>query len=334
MRDGTGMDGNGAYLYFSGMSLRAHRRSIDPDAARHPRIPAFFLYGEPLRPPDEGTVHIETIAARSRPHDWNIGAHRHHDLHQLLVLRRGRVALRLDDLTARRQGPALVIVPAGTVHAFRFEAGTAGWVVTFAGGLARGLVAPADGLIDLLDRPLALGLARTAHGATDLLRLARMLHREFARSAPGRAVMLRGLLAALLGNVLRVASGDRRATTAPQARDRELVARFRGAIERRYREHASIAAYVKDLEVSESRLRRACARAAGQRPIELVHHRLLIEAERELRYTSLPVSRIAYQLGFEDPAYFTRFFTRGTGTSPSAFRPGRGRYARGGVGRL
>jgi AraC family transcriptional regulator, transcriptional activator of pobA len=51
-----------------------------------------------------------------------------------------------------------------------------------------------------------------------------------------------------------------------------------------------------------------------------VHARILLEAQRQLRYTSAPVSEIAYALGFEDPAYFTRFFSQRTGQAPRAFR--------------
>ena len=74
------------------------------------------------------------------------------------------------------------------------------------------------------------------------------------------------------------------------------------------------------LDVNESRLRRACLAVTGQSPIDLVHLRLLVEAERQLRYTSMPVTQVAYYLGFDDPAYFTRFFTRRMGLSPRAFR--------------
>ncbi|MFO7288350.1 MAG: helix-turn-helix domain-containing protein, partial [Gammaproteobacteria bacterium] len=55
-------------------------------------------------------------------------------------------------------------------------------------------------------------------------------------------------------------------------------------------------------------------------PIKLVHHRVLLEAKRQLLYTTKPVSEIAYGLGFDDPAYFTRFFSRRTGMSPRAYR--------------
>ncbi len=47
---------------------------------------------------------------------------------------------------------------------------------------------------------------------------------------------------------------------------------------------------------------------------------VLEEARRNLAYTNLPVSTIAYTLGFEDPAYFSRVYAAATGRSPSAFR--------------
>jgi AraC family transcriptional activator of pobA len=46
----------------------------------------------------------------------------------------------------------------------------------------------------------------------------------------------------------------------------------------------------------------------------------MLEAKRQLHYTSNPISEIAFALGFDDPAYFTRFFTRQAGCSPRAFR--------------
>jgi AraC family transcriptional activator of pobA len=44
------------------------------------------------------------------------------------------------------------------------------------------------------------------------------------------------------------------------------------------------------------------------------------EARRNLAYTHLSISTIAYSLGYGDPAYFTRVFKRDAGVSPKAFR--------------
>ena len=58
----------------------------------------------------------------------------------------------------------------------------------------------------------------------------------------------------------------------------------------------------------------------GIPPGKLIHERLLLEAKRLLRYSDLPVADIADQLNFEDPSYFSRFFKKHTGFSPSEFR--------------
>ncbi|MEZ5449103.1 MAG: helix-turn-helix domain-containing protein [Thiolinea sp.] len=39
-----------------------------------------------------------------------------------------------------------------------------------------------------------------------------------------------------------------------------------------------------------------------------MHDRLIAEAKRQLIYANRSVNEIAYELGFRDPAYFSRFF--------------------------
>jgi AraC family transcriptional activator of pobA len=67
-------------------------------------------------------------------------------------------------------------------------------------------------------------------------------------------------------------------------------------------------------------LRRACALAAGISPAEIVQDRVFLEAQRILLYTSMTVSETARHLGFEDFAYFSRFFARRAGESATSFR--------------
>ncbi|HEV7136015.1 MAG TPA: helix-turn-helix domain-containing protein [Steroidobacteraceae bacterium] len=303
--------------------MRRRRPSSTGEASSRPAsVPAFYLYGESLQPPDERLIHIETIAARSRLHDWIIRPHRHRDLHQALLLERGQVEARLDARRALLSAPAVILVPPGAVHSFRFRPETVGVVISFASTLATELRAASPGLSEHLEKCVASVLDRAALRQTDVRALAAMLLREFGRSAPGRRLALRGTLAALLANLQRLLPAIPDAVTAVSSRDRELVARFREQVERRFRQHAALAEYAALLQTSESRLRRACVGVTGQSPVELAHLRLLLEAERQLRYTSMPVTQVAYYLGFEDPAYFSRFFARRMGVSPRAFRQG------------
>jgi AraC family transcriptional regulator, transcriptional activator of pobA len=300
-------------LLSKGRIRTAHRADAAP-------VPAFFLYGEPLQPPDERMVHVETIASRSRPHDWNIRPHRHRDLHQVLFTQRGQVEAHVDEIAESLRAPAIVVTPPGVVHSFRFQPGTIGLVASFAPGLVPELESEGGNIAHFLERPAVLALDRASVKATDLAMLGDMLLREFGRSAPGRHVALRGLVAAMLANVMRLTRFSEMGGPGFPAPECELVARFRRLVELRYREHLGLVAYAAELGVSQTRLRRACLSVAGQSPVELVHMRLLVEAERQLRYTSLSIAQIGYHLGFQDPAYFSRFFTNRMRLSPREFR--------------
>ena len=52
-------------------------------------LPLFHLYGDPPGAQAFDFIHVETIAARSVPHDWTIRAHRHRDLFQVLLIAEG-----------------------------------------------------------------------------------------------------------------------------------------------------------------------------------------------------------------------------------------------------
>ena len=78
--------------------------------------------------------------------------------------------------------------------------------------------------------------------------------------------------------------------------------------------------YARNLAVTPTHLSRVTRAATGLSASRLIEERIIREARRNLVYTNLPISTIAYELGYDDPAYFSRVFSRATGMSPRAFR--------------
>lgn len=101
---------------------------------------------------------------------------------------------------------------------------------------------------------------------------------------------------------------------------RALYTRFLSLVEAHHRDHWPVTRYADELGMTPERLNRLVRAETGQAALDLVHARLVREACRRLTYVAAPVSKLAYELGFEDPAYFTRFFRRHTGTSPRDYR--------------
>ena len=99
-----------------------------------------------------------------------------------------------------------------------------------------------------------------------------------------------------------------------------LFAAFRAAVEQHYKDGAPVAHYAGLLRVTPVRLNRLCLKLAGKSAFDIVQDRLMLEACRKLTYAPSSVASIAYELGFQDPAYFSRAFKRHAGMTPKAYR--------------
>jgi AraC family transcriptional regulator, transcriptional activator of pobA len=277
---------------------------------RSPSIRSYGLFGESASLPDP--MHVETIAARSVLHDWELSPHRHVRLHQLLLLQRGSGRLHLEGRELPLATMSLVNVPPGAVHAFAFERSTQGWVATLADDLVEQLLPPAG------DERQALAAGGVFAADAALAPLMAQLLAEFDGLSPSRALVLQGLCAVLLGLAARAAA---RAAPAPrEVPGSALLRRFERWLEARLLEHPSVADCARALAITPTHLSRVLRATTGQSASRLIDARLMREARRQLAYTSLPVSSIAYALGFADPAYFSRVFSRVEGLSPRAFR--------------
>src|SRR5690606_32228130 len=87
-----------------------------------------------------------------------------------------------------------------------------------------------------------------------------------------------------------------------------LSQRFRVALEQNFPKLLKVSDYAALLQVSRSHLNEELRQHTGRTASDHIHDRLLLEAKRLLVYSSFTVSEIAYQLQFQDPSYFGRFF--------------------------
>ena len=282
------------------------------------RIRSYALFGESTQLPD--VMHCETIAARSALHDWELAPHRHDHLHQLLLVQVGGGHAQLEGARHALAPMTLVNVPPGDVHAFSFEPGTDGYVVTLADEMVNEILGPAP------EVRRALAHAFVAPAEPALATLMPQVAHEYGGRTAARALVLRGLGAALLGIAARAAAPARRARG--NLAESHLLQRFEALLEAHYLEHWRVADYSRALAVSPTHLSRVARAATGLAASRLIEERLLREARRQLAYTNLRVATVAYTLGFADPAHFSRVFARAAGVAPRVFRE---QVARGGA---
>ena len=131
------------------------------------------------------------------------------------------------------------------------------------------------------------------------------------------------LLKNLLHNFLLLAEREKRKqgfTELKKGADLDYTLLFRDLLEINYTKLKSVNDYAKIICISEKRLGQATAKVLGKSPKEIINDRILLEAKRLLAHTHLSIKEIGQDLGFEDPAYFVRYFKTHTATTPVAFR--------------
>ncbi len=97
---------------------------------------------------------------------------------------------------------------------------------------------------------------------------------------------------------------------------------FKLVVETHLTEQPSINAIAEKLALSTNSLYRIVKEYSGTSPKDFFINRLMTEAQRKLRYSNLTIKELAYELGFNDPDYFSRLFRKSTGKSASEFLPG------------
>lgn len=95
---------------------------------------------------------------------------------------------------------------------------------------------------------------------------------------------------------------------------------FSRLLEIHFREKHNVADYAELLHMAPKTLTHKFKHLNLESPNQFIINRILLEAKRLLFYTDKPVKEIAYDLGYEDPAYFNRLFTNKTGNTPANFK--------------
>ncbi len=276
-------------------------------------VPSFVLYGETGRSRFPDVLHCETIPERSRLHDWRIRPHRHADVTQFFVIVRGGARASIEGVEREIAAGTVLAVPALRVHGFAFAPETEGLVVSVPDvELAAALGGDGAGRIGRVieDRPESGEFARLAA-------LFERLDGEYRGRARGRAVALRALVGLIGLHFLRLEDAG---TAAPEATVPALVGAFLDLVEARHREQPGVAELAAELGITPTHLTRLTRAHLGRGALEILHDRLVLEAQRDLVYTSLTLAEIAGRLGFSDASWFSKFFKAKVGMAPSAYR--------------
>ncbi|MEO0820872.1 MAG: helix-turn-helix domain-containing protein [Pseudomonadota bacterium] len=281
-----------------------------------PFVPDFQLYGEARQSSLPDLIHVETLKDRSQHYDWEIKPHRHADLCQIMRFRTDNVGIDLDGDEIRTRAPAILFVPPRVVHGFRFSPQVVGTVTTIPIELLR----DEAGVSRIHAEPLLIGAGSRPHER--LCALLDEIEEEYRRHRAERQRALRALLELGIAWVSRARSETVSGLVKPERHGHsdKRIKDFLELVELNFTRGWSAEDYARRIGTSKSQLTRDCRARMGRSPLQIVHDRVINEANRKLAYTPWPISQISDALGFADLGYFSRFYRKRTGETPSAYR--------------
>ncbi|WP_163268002.1 helix-turn-helix domain-containing protein [Chelativorans alearense] len=286
-------------------------------------VPNYWLYRAKTGESEDFWLHSETLPERSRLHDWEISLHRHEALFQLFVVKEGEGELLgpVGRVLAFKAPCAIYIAP-GSVHGFRYSHDADGLVITVLADRLSSLGASDPSIAAYLAATRVTALEPDETDSARLAALASGIHEELHAARPGGEIILDAMVTEAMLRLARTgAKTDHRGDIpASRERDRQRTSALEALVAAHCREHRPVGFYARKLGLSAGHLNRLARRETGASVQELATRHLLRAARRDLVFTPTPVQAIAYSLGFQDPAYFNRFFKRRTGMTPGAFR--------------
>ncbi|WP_312698235.1 AraC family transcriptional regulator [Sphingobacterium mizutaii] len=131
------------------------------------------------------------------------------------------------------------------------------------------------------------------------------------------------ILKNLLHNLLLLSERERRNQDFDQVKkgaDLDYVMLFKDLLDVNYRKLKKVSDYAKNMSVTEKRLNQATSKIMDKTPKQMIDERVMLEAKRLLAHTTESVKEIGFDLGFDEPTNFIKYFRKHSHSTPVEFR--------------
>lgn len=277
-------------------------------------IPEFKLY-TPSR--QELSFKLDKLATNS---GYNSGAPHRHNHYEIFFFSEGGGIHMVDFQEIEICKGHVHLLSPGQVHYMHREPGSAGWVLKFTSDffLPAAFGSPQNLHIPFLNQHINTPLiCPKTKDFESFLGIVDQIREEYHNRESGFEEMILHYLQVILLKCNRIHSAT---NTSVGSADRTLYQAFQRLLEQYFQEQTRVTFYSEKLQVSSDKLNYVVKSVSGSCPSEMIRTRLLLEAKRWLLHSEKSVKEIAYQLNFQDHAYFNRWFKKHENCSPGAFR--------------
>lgn len=230
----------------------------------------------------------------------------------------GTISMTIDETEFHLSATQVITITSGQVHQLKKSAGATGFILEF----ALDFFCKDDKDIELIFHNglfchFGMNEVITVDGPLMEEQLS-LIQQELSEQPYQYIISVRSRIALLLVaiNRAKVSRGDE--IWKPDA----LFLKFLEAVRSNFEHNYSVSDFAGLLQTTELKLNEQARLHAGKTAQNVIYGQIISEAKRLLTYTDLSVKEIAYQLGFNDPFYFSNFFKKQTNVAPKQYKEG------------
>jgi AraC-like DNA-binding protein len=256
-------------------------------------------------------VHVAQFPHVQEPHA--------HDFYLLLYITHGHGSHTIDLISYDlRPGSLFFLVP-GQVHSWSLSSDTRGFILFFEETFYLQQY-PAARLAEYpFFNPINAPVVYSVPAENGLLPLLERIYQEntAAQPAPNSDLVVGAYLFLYLELASRWYPHD---SPSQPAYGQQHVREFGRLLNQHFRAEKTVGYYAERLSLTANHLNAICRRLLNKTASDLIHERVVTEAQRQLKHSAQSVAQVADALGFEDASYFARYFKKYVGQTPEAFR--------------
>ncbi len=244
-------------------------------------------------------------------------AHRH-DFYYLVLLDEGEMELEVDFQAIKLGDHSLFLSYPGQVHRITSASLKKGWFLAFDPAIIDKL------LKDTLDQCLSevMILSLTSYKSANLSDLTGQLENVYrGHNERFHQNIIHAMVIALIYQVAAAyLAREQIEFEKHPARSVEICKTFKQILRQHFKTMKRPSLFAARMNISVSHLNDTVSSVTGFPVTYFIQQETMREAQRLLRYSNLSIKEIAQFLGFDDPQYFSRLFSKVIGCAPSAFR--------------
>jgi len=234
--------------------------------------------------------------------------HRHQHI-EIIWIRNGNGCLDIDLKKYRIGDNMLYCIVPGQLHQLELDYPIEGFLISFPEQLMNGgnddfELLYRSGLFHLLMS--SPGMRMEPDAAHEIDEIIKRLHKELYSGYLLRKEIIRRYTSIFLIYLARQFDGALQVSV--QTKNVRLVKNFISLVEKKYTTCKLVKQYASELAVTPNYLNEIVKRISGFSAGYHIRQRVVLEARRKAAYSDVSMKEIAYHLGFDDIAHFSKFF--------------------------